>query len=149
VSDKIRFVARLKNHTLTLNQFNSTAARVLIQSNPINAYLQKGVLYEFDLNNDSIKEVRVRYGGMNGTKAMMFIQEIKLNEKVGDGNNVSNDSGNKEVVSLEKAEESSLWMWIVGLSAVILFLIYFWKRRDIKEHFKMRRLQRAVHYRFY
>lgn len=74
--DKIHFIVNFTNHTLTMQNFNSTIAKVLIQSNPINIWLEKGILYEFDVNNDSTKDVKVKYGGLNGTKAMMFIQKI-------------------------------------------------------------------------
>ena len=76
VSDKINFVISSVSHSITLNKFNSTTATVTIASNPIIAYLQKGVLYEFDTNGDGVNDVRVRYDGLVGTKASIFIQEI-------------------------------------------------------------------------
>lgn len=75
-NDKIKFVVNLTNHTITIQTFNSTTAKVLIQSHPITAWLEKGILYEFDVSNDSINDIKVRYDGMNNTKAKMFIQEI-------------------------------------------------------------------------
>ena len=74
--DKIKFVVSFTNHTLTLNKFNATTARVLIQSDPMTAYLERGVLKEFDINNDSVMDIKLRYDGLDGIKARMFIQDI-------------------------------------------------------------------------
>lgn len=74
--DRINFTVNFTNHTLTLNQFNSTTAEVLIQSEPIIAYLQKGVLYEFDVNKDGITDTMIRYDGPDRNLARIFIQEI-------------------------------------------------------------------------
>jgi len=94
-NDKIKFIANLANHTLTLNNFNSTSARVLIQSDSITAYLEKGELYLFDLNNDSVNDVKIRYAGMNNSKAIIFIQEIELAINTNGSKNIQAES-NKE-----------------------------------------------------
>lgn len=144
-NDKIRFVVQSDNHTLTMQNFNSTTARVLIQSTPVTAYLQKGILYEFDLNNDSVNDVMVKYDGMNKTKAIIFIQEIATMENGEDKNNtlinVVEDFGN----NLIKSNNWKKTPFLIFVFLIIVFII--WKRRNIKEYFKMRKLQRAVHYR--
>ena len=76
-NDKIKFTVRKTNHTLTMMQFNATHARVKIESEPMIVWLEKDVLYEFDLDNDSEMDVRVRYDGRdNFNRAKVFIQEI-------------------------------------------------------------------------
>jgi len=77
VLDKIKFGISSANHSLTLKQFNSTMATVKIQSDPITVYLSKGILQEFDVNGDSTKDVKVRYDGIVGGKAAIFLQDIK------------------------------------------------------------------------
>jgi parallel beta-helix repeat protein len=149
-NDKIKFVARLQNHTLTLNNFNSSTAKVIIQSNPIIAYLQKGIMYEFDLNNDSTNEVRVRYDGMNKSKAMIFIQEIKVvDEQVVKDNNIIQDF-------FEKKIEGSSWkvFWIIVLIGIVV-LFFVWKKykKQIEEFLWIRGIERSrrkrKHYSFY
>lgn len=75
-NEKIKFIVNSVNHTLTLIQFNDTTAKIRIESDPVFYYLTKGILNEFDINNDSIKNLLVKYEGKNGTKAMIFMQEI-------------------------------------------------------------------------
>jgi sporulation protein YlmC with PRC-barrel domain len=78
IKDKIKFIVGSKNHTLTLESFNSESAKVKIESEPIFATLEKGILYEFDVSRDGINDLRVRYDGINQTsrRAMIFIQRI-------------------------------------------------------------------------
>jgi hypothetical protein len=151
-NDKIKFVVNLTNHTLTLNAFNVTHAKVLMQSNPIIAYLQKGILYEFDLNNDSVNDIRARYDGMNSTsrQAMVFIQEIKTDSKqiVEEKNIVAN--------FFEKEIKHSYWRAIVAIVLVLLIILFFvWKknRNRIEEYFWVRRIEKnhrnKRHYGFY
>ena len=76
-SDKISFSISSSSHSLTLTQFSAAAATVIIASAPITAVLQKGVLYSYDTNGDSVNDLNVEYMGLNGAKAVIFIQEIK------------------------------------------------------------------------
>jgi len=115
-NEKINFVVNLTNHTLTLNQFNSTTVKVTIQSAPMIVYLEKGVLKEFDLNNDSINDVRVRYDGLNGTRAMIFIQEIVYPT---DNSNENNQEINN---SLELNSNKNNY-WILGIIIVLIIAI--------------------------
>jgi len=121
VWDKIRFVVQENNHTLTMMQFNSTSARAKIESEPITTWIEKDVFYEFDLNNDSVNDVRVRYDGMNQSKAMIFIQEIVYSDEEG------------EIVVEEIEEERNLsWLWVLIILVVLGFVgwvIYNKKRR--------------------
>jgi len=125
-----------------LNNFNSTTARVLIQSNPITAYLQKGVLYEFDLNNDSVNDVKARYDGMNKTRAMIFIQEILQS-----GKEVTLE--NKIVVSNEEKTEDlgySDWKIVFSIIAIVLIILFFiWKYfgKRTEEYFWIKSIERS------
>jgi len=76
-NDKISFAVQASSHTLTLNKFNSTTATVKIQSDPITAVLEKGISQKFDINNDSVNDLIVRYDGMSSGKAMVFLQSIE------------------------------------------------------------------------
>jgi hypothetical protein len=144
-TDKIRFVVRSVNHTLTMQRFNSTTARVLIQSNPITAYLLKGTLYEFDLNNDSVNDVKARYDGMNGTKAMVFIQEIV--PKVAEVPVTNKTEVSNEVKTEEKIEDISYSYWKEILSVIIVLLISFaiWRffGKRIEEYFWIKGIERS------
>ena len=75
-SDKINFAVGSSGHSLTLNQFSAGEARVTIASTPISATLQKGVLYSYDLSGDGVNDINVRYIGLSGPKAVIFIQAI-------------------------------------------------------------------------
>jgi len=149
-NDKINFFVNSANHTLTMQNFNSTTAKVVIQSNSITVYLQKGVLVELDLNNDSVNDVRVRYDGLNKTSARIFIQEIKaVSEQVVDDKSVVENFEDKKIDNFN-------WklFWMVVLIIVILCLI-IWKmyRKQIKEYFWINGIERSHrnrrHYNFY
>ncbi len=132
-NDKIKFIVTINTHTLTMQNFNSTTAKVIIQSNPITEWLQKGILYEFDVNNDSVMDIKVEYGGMNSTtkKAMVFIQKIVSYAEEG---SISGDStDNSPESQLPKDNKYSiLWIILIFTIAVVLFFIvykYHKKRR--------------------
>jgi hypothetical protein len=74
--DKIAFEVNDTNHTLTLNSFNLTTSRIAIRSSVIIAYLSEGELKEFDSNNDTLNDVKVKYTWINGSRAEIFIQAI-------------------------------------------------------------------------
>lgn len=94
--DKIIFFVNSIDHVLTLKTFNFQTAKVKIESGPIDFILEKGVLYEFDLNNDSIKDIIVRYDGSSNRKATIFIQEIIYKNVEGNKNSDETFStGNK------------------------------------------------------
>lgn len=144
-NDKIKFIVHSVNHTLTLGNFNSSTARVVIQSNPITAYLQKGTLYEFDLNNDSVNDVKARYNGMNKTKAMIFIQEIIQPQKEG---SVENTAVSNEVSSNVEAEDLGYSDWKVyffAIAIILLILFVVWKKFEnkIKEYFWVKGIERS------
>jgi hypothetical protein len=113
-NDKIRFVINSANHTLTMQNFNSTSAKVKIESELIITWIEKGDLYEFDLNNDSVKDVRVRYDGINSTtrRARIFIQEVVLESK--------KDLISGEVVADLNEEKHFNWLKF----SLILFAIF-------------------------
>jgi hypothetical protein len=131
-NDKIKFIVHSNNHTLTMQNFNSTTARVLIQSNPITADLQKGILYEFDLNNDSVKDVRVRYDGMNKSSAMIFIQEIVLSE--------NNNLGFENEEDFPLLDEKTKFSFILGILLlivlIVLSVILYFYFRSVRKHGK-------------
>lgn len=135
-SDKVRFTIDSINHTLTLIRFNSSSAQVKIQSDPINAWITKGVLYKFDLNNDSIYDIFVKYSGINSTskKAMIFIQEIASSSETV----LENKSEPLETASFfaEKEDKSFYW-WILIL--VVLLGIGIWIKlySNFKHHKKI------------
>jgi hypothetical protein len=117
-NDQIKFVVNLINHTLTLNQFNSSTAKVLIQSNPITAYLQKGIMQEFDVNGDGKNDVRARYDGINNTKAMIFIQEI-----VYPSNKEIVYPSNNDTQDIKKQQEVSNSLGIQSMKNNYLYLV--------------------------
>jgi parallel beta-helix repeat protein len=114
-NDKIRFVVNLTNHTLTLDQFNSSTAKVLIQSEPITAYLQKGIMQEFDVNGDGKNDVRVRYDGLNNTKAMMFIQEMVYH--------LNNSGGNRQAINNSLGVQSKDYNYLVIAGVIVISVI--------------------------
>jgi len=144
-TDKIKFIARYVNHTLTMQRFNSTTARVLIESNPVTFYLQKGVLYEFDLNNDSINDIKARYDGMNKTKAMIFIQEIvPVNiELIKEKTAVSSEVKTEEKIADLEYSDWKVYFIVIALVLLILFLV--WKKfaKKIEEYFWIKGIERS------
>jgi hypothetical protein len=138
-NDKIKFVVQQNNHTLTMQNFNSTHARVKIESEPIITWIEKDVLYEFDLNNDSIKDVRVRYGGINSTsrQAMMFIQEIVL---VAEESLISSNV----IVDFEDRiiKKNNYLIWII-LFVVLLMVVFLKNKKKIEEYLCIKKIERS------
>jgi len=83
--DNVAFTIKSSKHTLSINKFDATTIVILIQSEPIVASLSIGSLYEFDLDNDSLKDLRMRYDGIDYETGfpILFIQKIddKPNEQ--------------------------------------------------------------------
>ncbi len=77
VTDKLRF----DGHVLTLNFFNSTTARVTIQSEPVVLNLTKNEIVIFDLNRDGENDISLRYDGIENGRARIFIQKFSQREK--------------------------------------------------------------------
>jgi hypothetical protein len=118
-NDKIKFVVNFTNHTLTMQNFNSTSAKVKIESEPIIVWLEKDVLHEFDLDNDSVMDVRVKYEGRdNLNRAKMFIQEIvySVEESLITG---------EAITDVEDDEKSLAWLWIISGMILALIVLYF------------------------
>lgn len=130
-NDKIKFVIQLKNHTLTMDTFNHTTADVKIESELITAVLEKGISKEFDLNNDKINDLIVRYDGINNSKAAIFIQEITrhIDEEIED----KNQAGSPLVQSIKDNTYLILDILIILITAISL-LIFFNKRLKKKRH---------------
>jgi phenolic acid decarboxylase len=152
VSDKISFPVSSVSHSLTLNKFNSTTAKVTIQSTPIITTLQKGVLYEVDTNGDSVSDVRIRYDGLVGGKAAIFIQEIPVpvvTNPTGEvaNNNPSETAGNTNTNTNEGAtnttpvtSNSSKLKWgiiiiAIVIIAIVLIMMLVARKKDKKKRY--------------
>ena len=125
-SDKIMFSVQSVNHTLILDYYNSSSAKVTIHSNPIEVYLEKGVAKMVDLNNDKINEVRVVYNGLSNSKAILFIQEINPSSNLS-SETIPKKSSFSEVSSNVPSGSSFNWiliLWLVLLIVVMSFIIF-------------------------
>lgn len=122
-SDRVRFMVDSINHTLTLIRFNSSSAQVKIQSEPIKAWITKGVLYKFDLDNDSVYDVLVQYNGLNSTsrKAMIFIQEIAGSSEIVLENSTIPDI---DKISSIDEENSSTFVRVVIFFLILILIIF-------------------------
>lgn len=112
----IIFEVKSKLHTLTVNEFNTTHTRVTIESEPIIANLEMGIFYEFDLDGDSINDIRVIYEGINNSEAIIFIQEI-LYEHQDDEDTFSSENG------LIKEEKKYAFLDFKVLVTILFFVI--------------------------
>ncbi len=132
ISDKINFVINFTNHTLTLNQFNATIAKITINSNPIFASLGKNNLYQFDTDNNSIDDINVRYDGINKSKAIIFIQSLQKNISS------ENDSSASEEFSPDETSNKNNLSFAIVIIFILFILIYLiiFLRRKIKRHHK-------------
>jgi len=134
-NEKIKFVVNFTNHTLTLNSFNFTTAKIKIESGIIVAYLEKGILKYFDLDNDSVNDLKIRYDGVNNTQAIIFMQEIKYEkEKI-------NSSVKVEEVIADADKKEFNWnlSWLILLIVLILsisllLLFFLYKKHRKKRH---------------
>lgn len=148
VSDKIKFSVGSTSHSLTLSKFNPTTATVIIASNPITAYLQKGILYKFDMNDDSVKDINVRYDGLVSGKASIFMQGIEtvapevgvdtVDTSLGDEeaavNDVASDQGLGADTSLGESKSSTakiiIVIALVVIAIVVIFFLIFRKHKN-------------------
>lgn len=74
--NKISFKHQEETHTITLNRFDSSSARITIQSDPITVDLNKGDFKEFDLEGDGEEDILVLYNGILDGDAQIFVQKI-------------------------------------------------------------------------
>lgn len=63
------------NHSVVVSQATAQAAEIVIRSNPITLYLQKGETKEADVNEDGFPDVRVTYRGfgVDGKPQFTFV----------------------------------------------------------------------------
>jgi ATP-dependent Zn protease len=137
-SDKIKFIVNFTNHTLIMQNFNSTSAKVVINSDPINALLQKGILYEFDLNNDSANDVKIKYSGTNKTQAMIFIQEMVYSSD-------SKENIVEDFLPIENNKFNWKIFWIIFVLIIISILFFIWKKfgKSIREYLWIKKIKRS------
>lgn len=115
-NDKINFVTNFTNHTLTMQNFNTTHAKLKIQSDPLIVWLEKNVSYEYDLDNDSVMDVKVMYEGRdNLNRAKVFIQEIVYDTE--------EESLITEEAMGDAEEEESRFNWTFCLMLLLILVI--------------------------
>jgi hypothetical protein len=147
--DKIIFEINETNHTLTLNLFNSTTARITIRSIVIFAYLNSEDSELFDVNNDSINDVKIKYTWINSSRAEIFIQNISpsvqdsiiRNVSLEQGPQQGNYTGNitnedeKSKTKLTTTQKIILIASLLGLLAIggAIFYIIRKKKRETKK----------------
>ncbi len=103
-----------------MQNFNSTSAKVKIESDPLIVWIEKDVLYEFDLNNNSVNDLRVKYEGINNTKARVFIQEIILpSEENYEKPSIEKDVAYENKELTKSARENYLYL----LVAFVIFIL--------------------------
>ncbi len=125
------------HHRLTLKQFNSKTAKVKIESESIIVVLEKGILYEFDVNNDSINDIRVRYDGINSTtrRAMIFMQEIIY------ATPAENITENPEAEKVKSTQDNNyliiaIIIVIVLIIVIAIVLFFVLKRQKKRKKYK-------------
>jgi hypothetical protein len=144
--DKIIFEVNESNHTLTLNSFNSTTARVTIRSTLIIAYLSNDGLEEFDSNNDSLNDVKIKYTWINSSRAEIFLQAISLDsenpilenlstEQGPQQENNTGDSTNIKENFLTKLSNLQKILLVVSLVLFLIagYVIFYVVRKKIRE----------------
>lgn len=116
--DKIKFKISNQDHTFTLMQFNQNSANIKIESDPIITWIEKGVTYEFDLNNDGINDILIRYEGIgsNPYGAKIFLQEIKREQETLIGDQIEDEIYIKEEKNYNK-------IIIIGLLIILIVAI--------------------------
>ena len=122
---QIILIKTQQKHILTLQYFNSDLARIKIESEPIKTILKKGILYEFDLNNDGINDLKIRYDGINPNDwtATIFMQEIISGEEI-----------EQEVpMPDEQPLDYGLTLFILVLIAIILAVFFIIKNNSKKK----------------
>jgi hypothetical protein len=125
--DKIIFNTMDENHTLTLEKYNSTHARVIIRSEPIIANLEINNTQEFDVNFDGETDVLVRYNGINKLGlASVFIQGVVVEGE--------EDSTNVDVLG-DLDNKKGGFNWLIGIligviiTGAIIYLAYKKEKR--------------------
>jgi parallel beta-helix repeat protein len=144
VTDRIVFSAThssnsaLGNHTLTMNGFNTTHARVTIQSDPIRLTLEVNEAQEVDVDGDGVADVIVRYDGIQNGQAVIFIQEIEREVAAEPQAEVTPEVVEPQPSSVEipqqpvgivEPKRSNAWIYIVILLLVVLVVIVYLMRK--------------------
>jgi len=138
-NDKFKFPLGNQNHTMTLNSFNETTAKVTIQSTPIAVYLLKNIKKQIDINSDGILDIELMYGGpIIGSKATIYLG-IYTEPAGGNEQNGTTDENNGAADENEEDNKdkslSRIWLFsllIVLIGVIILGLIVFYKFRSMK-----------------
>lgn len=146
--DKISFTVGSSGHSLTLNQFSITEARITIASTPMSATLQKGVLYSYDLSGDGVNDINVRYVGMVGTKAVIFVQGIAPvvsppaeetpatpSENTNDNTNDGTNSVPSETINSSSSPWKIIIIVVVILVIILVVVLLTKKKQKTKRHY--------------
>jgi len=116
IRDQLKFNLNKNNHTLTLNNFNSSWANVTIESTPLIVFLELGISKNIDLNNDFIEDITIRYDGIDNSRVIIFIKEILITPQ----------QTSEIVKELNEEKENFSWGIIILIIVVIVILSIFY-----------------------
>jgi hypothetical protein len=122
-NNKLSFYIKNENHSITLEDINSTHATFIIQSNPFKITLFKGQTKELDLNYDRIYDLLISLEDIVGSEAKVSIKTIRIESAaIADKNITENVSAEKDKeVTLNKTPFKS--PLAKALLIIILFLL--------------------------
>lgn len=151
VSDQYRFSVQQASHTLTLNSFNASSARVTIRSQPLVVYLQKSIEQRIDVDLDGIADIVVRYDGSDGQKAKIFLREIlpvAVEQPSSDysPNETNTSSGMIDTESAPIERMSFRFILFLGVLCVAFIItLYIFRRRHHHHAPSRMRVQSFLH----
>jgi len=139
INDRIVFEAThtsnlaVVNHTLQLNSFNATHARVTITSEPQTIWLALGQETPVDVDGDGKYDVIVRYDGSAGGQAKIHVRHFMVDEPAPVAPQVPMVQAPVAVddepvyVPVEEPRRS-MWLWVVLIVIVVAGAAYFYKK---------------------
>lgn len=125
VNGVYRFKVRNVSHTIILNAYTADSASITIRSDPLDITLSRGNTEHIDLDGDSEKDLILRYDGVQGSTARIFVQQAPVVSPV------QNQTVTQELLDQDESSNSFLLLAVIVavLVVVISLIVYFLKNK--------------------
>lgn len=106
--EKIKFTLLSENHTLTLNSTNSSAARIIITSKPIDITLSVGQSLKLSLVSPEYYDISIKLEGISNNKANITLKIINesISPRPADKNNQNQSKSNPGISNTGEEDNS-------------------------------------------
>ncbi|MFH1439871.1 MAG: hypothetical protein ABIG89_04860 [Candidatus Woesearchaeota archaeon] len=116
VKEKIKFKVNDQRHSATIQEIKDDTVFFILRSNPLNVSMSIGETKDFDIDNDTIKDIRVTVLEINGKdKVKIFIQSLDKEMII--------ESKKTTFNMVEQVSDINDFEWFMIFAAILIIII--------------------------